>query len=55
MIERLIASGQLPAIRVGRYVRIDPADLAALLERSRQVPAPAASVGAVETREVGNG
>jgi excisionase family DNA binding protein len=55
MIERLIASGQLPAVRVGRYVRIDPADLAAFLERGRTLPAPAACVGAVELREVGNG
>ncbi|MCU0809082.1 MAG: helix-turn-helix domain-containing protein [Candidatus Contendobacter sp.] len=31
-LERLIQTGALPCIRLGRLVRIDPADLAAMLE-----------------------
>jgi len=30
-VRRLVDAGALPAIRIGRLVRIDPADLAALI------------------------
>ena len=32
-VQRLIVSKELPAVRIGRHVRIDPADLATLEDR----------------------
>lgn len=34
-VYRLIKSGQLPAIRIGRVLRIDPADLLAFMNANR--------------------
>lgn len=30
----LLASGQIPTVRIGKAVRVDPRDLAAFIERS---------------------
>jgi excisionase family DNA binding protein len=39
-VQRLIVSKELPAVRIGRHVRIDPADLAAFIERKKTWPGP---------------
>lgn len=33
----LVASGKLPAVRIGRAVRIDPVDLRAFVERQKHI------------------
>ena len=38
-LRRLVDAGALPAVRVGRLVRIDPADLAALIHTHKARPA----------------
>lgn len=37
-VRRLIDRGELPALRVGRVLRIDPADLGALAYRPAEAP-----------------
>jgi excisionase family DNA binding protein len=39
-IRRLIEQGRIPHYRVGRFIRIDPADLAAFLAAARVEPDP---------------
>lgn len=40
---RAIKAGKLPAAKVGRFWRIEPADLEAYIEAGRITPAPAAN------------
>jgi excisionase family DNA binding protein len=40
-VRRLVAAGTLPALRVGRVFRIDPADLAILARRAEELRRPA--------------
>jgi excisionase family DNA binding protein len=35
-IRRLVAERRIPYLKVGRYVRFDPSDITAWLERSRR-------------------
>ena len=42
-VYRLIRTGELPAVRIGRNYRVEDADLAAYLE-AQSVPPPAAEV-----------
>jgi excisionase family DNA binding protein len=39
-VRRLVEQGRIPHYRVGRFVRIDPADLAAFLAAARVEPDP---------------
>jgi excisionase family DNA binding protein len=38
-VKRLLASGQLPAVRIGRTVRVHADDLLAFIDRHRSEPA----------------
>jgi excisionase family DNA binding protein len=44
VIRRAIERGELPAIRIGRLLRVDPADLEALAYRPRPGARPARTV-----------
>ena len=54
-IRRLIRSGGLPAIRVGKSLRIDPAELNAWLENHAESPESAARPPRESTEEAHTG
>jgi excisionase family DNA binding protein len=39
-VRRLVAEKRVPYLKVGRFIRFDPAQIAAWLERSRVSPLP---------------
>jgi excisionase family DNA binding protein len=42
-VRRLVAERRVPYLKVGKFVRFDPTDIASWLERSRVTPTPTAS------------
>jgi len=48
-IRRLVAERRIPFLKIGRFVRFDPTDVARWLDRTRrQTPAPKGSLGTGE-------